>query len=240
MGRAAGSDMTAPSPRHGLVVAKLLALRPLELGLSTGWDAAARGEWAKLHAEAEAFNPRCFELSALSADELPSLLEWLRRAKPKASHLSFHGPSKGMQDADLDRVVALLEPMTAFGPVVMHPDTMGELAPYRRLASALLIENMDARKPVGARPADLDEIFAELPEARFCLDVSHVVSIDPTMQLGFDLVERHGARLAEVHVSSVDAGCHHVETTVADIGRYRPLLARCTAVPWILESAPAE
>lgn len=240
MGRA-GSDYGESSVGESYaVVSRLLELEPLALGMSTGWDQEARGDWEQLQRNAEQFNPFCFELSALSVDELPSLVHFSSRKMSWSPDLSFHGPAKGMGEAEIARVVPLLAHLARYGPVIMHPDTMGELNDYRVLESKLLIENMDARKPIGATPEQLEKIFRQLYLAGFCLDLAHVKTLDPTMALGHELLDRFADRLGEVHISSVDQGCHHIETNLADIELYAPLLARATHVPWILESAPAE
>jgi hypothetical protein len=239
MGRAGGDNQGGLGKPHA-VVSSLLALSPLALGISTGWDVTNRGNWKELYRVAEAFNPFCFELSALSASEIPSLTKFVSQELPLNGYVSFHGPSKGMEDVDQKQVIRYLHALRLYGHVIMHPDTMGEMEPYRLLESNLLIENMDSRKPIGAYPDQLEEVFKTLPLANFCLDVAHAKSIDPSMQLAHELIDRFSYRLKEVHISSVDSGDHHIETTLADIQLYSPVLSRVTEVPWILESAPAE
>jgi hypothetical protein len=70
--------------------------------------------------------------------------------------------------------------------IVMHPDTMDELALYRPLGHKLLLENMDSRKPDGRTPEDLhhvsltdeaEELF--IPVLRRCLDVPWIFEAPP-------------------------------------------------------------
>ena len=107
---------------------------------------------------------------------------------------------------------------------------------YRALGSALVLENMDARKPTGRTVAELAPYFAVLPEAGFCLDVAHVLSIDATMETGERLLDAFAGRLRHLHVSSVDGRCRHVPLTVEHETRFAELLRRCPDVPWILEA----
>jgi hypothetical protein len=51
-------------------------------GISTGVFAEARGDWPEMVAEACRISPFAVELSALSGDELPGLIAYLR-AKPR-------------------------------------------------------------------------------------------------------------------------------------------------------------
>jgi sugar phosphate isomerase/epimerase len=118
----------------------------------------------------------------------------------------------------------------------MHPDTIEDAAPYRLLGRKLVLENMDARKRGGRTAAELAPYFAALPQAGFCFDVAHVASVDPTLAEGERLLDRFGARLRHVHVSSLDEECHHVPLTAADEERFTRLLRRCRDVPWILEA----
>ena len=99
---------------------------------------------------------------------------------------------------------------------------------------------MDVQKPGGRDVAELESYFDALPQARFCLDVAHVETVDPTMELAHAFLDAFGERLCELHVSGIDANCRHVELALADVERYEPVLHHCRHVPWILESFPAD
>jgi sugar phosphate isomerase/epimerase len=102
-----------------------------------------------------------------------------------------------------------------------------------------VLENMDARKPVGQRPEELGELFAALPEAGFCFDVAHAAQVDESMALAHALLDAFGGRLRHVHVSSLRAGrATHVPLYRKDEHRFREVLQRCPDVPWILEALP--
>jgi hypothetical protein len=95
---------------------------------------------------------------------------------------------------------------------------------------------MDARKESGRTAAELEPVFAALPEAGFCFDVAHAWSIDPSMREGQLLLDRFAGRLRHVHVSSLDgAGCH-APLTAEQEKLFAPLLGRCRDVPWIFEA----
>ena len=111
----------------------------------------------------------------------------------------------------------------------------GRIAKYGA-SSALVLENMDARKTTGRTVAELAPFFAVLPEAGFCLDVAHVLSIDATLETGERLLDAFAGRLRHLHVSSVDGRCRHVPLTVEHETRFAELLRRCPDVPWILEA----
>ena len=98
---------------------------------------------------------------------------------------------------------------------------------------------MDRRKAVGQTAEHLDRVFAALPEAGLCFDIPHAASVDRTLAVANELLDRHGTRLRHVHLSSLDADCHHKPLTHEDEQQFAELLDRCRDVPWILEAPPA-
>jgi hypothetical protein len=188
-------------------------------------------------AEALDLSPFAAELAALSEAELPALEEYLT-ARPELpfAYLTVHAPVKHlrMPEAELVRRLTRLAPLV--DGIVVHPDAMDDPRAYRALGPALVLENMDARKPTGRTVAELAPFFTALPEAGFCLDVAHVLSVDPTVEAGERLLDAFADRLRHLHVSSVDERCRHVSLTVEHETRYAELLRRCPDVPWILEA----
>lgn len=207
------------------------------LGASTGMLAAPRGDWAALADEALDTSVFAVELAALAEPELPGLLTFLReeRALP-FRYVSVHAPSKQRSLPEAELVEALLPLLPRVDAIVVHPDTIGDPEPWRALGGTLVLENMDARKADGRTADELAPWFAALPQAGLCLDVAHVASIDPTMAEGHELLDRFGARLRHLHVSSLDEDCHHLPLSADDERRFTPLLSRSRDVPWILEA----
>jgi hypothetical protein len=207
------------------------------LGISTGALLEQRGDWEALVAEAQRTSTFAVELAALSADELPELLHFLTTAPALPFHfISLHAPSKGRRLREKQLVAMLMEVVRCVDAVVVHPDTIDDPARYAALGSALVLENMDARKRDGRTAAELDPYFAALPQAGFCFDVAHAASVDEGLGEGERLLDRFGARLRHVHVSSLDEDCHHVALSAGDEERFGALLRRCRDVPWILEA----
>jgi hypothetical protein len=217
----------------------LLTAHPT-IGCSTGYMDDLREDWDGLVEAAARTSGFAIELSALSEDELEGLVAYLRAAPPLPFRfVSVHGPSKDRRMSD-DELVSLLEQLPArVSAIVMHPDAMVDLAPYRRLGRRLCIENMDARKPIGQTAAGLDRYFDALPEARFCFDVAHAQAVDPSLAVARDLLSRFSLRLSHVHLSSLDDEQHHVPLTEADQEAFAAVLKRCSDVPWILEAPPS-
>jgi hypothetical protein len=177
------------------------------------------------------------ELSALSSDELPGLLDYLR-SNPRLPfrYLSVHAPVKGSSEDDFELLGQLPLWVRA---VVVHPDVLpAELGPLRRLGGRLLLENMDSRKDTGRTVSELAPFFDQLPDAGFCFDVAHCWSIDPTMTLGHDLLDAFRSRLRHVHLSSLAAGGQHVGLTAEHEELFAGVLDRCRDVPWVLEALP--
>ncbi|MBO0767936.1 MAG: TIM barrel protein [Solirubrobacterales bacterium] len=209
------------------------------MGLSTGVLVDAWGDWPELVRRAADVSPYAVELSALSGTELPGLTEYLR-SSPRLPfrYVSVHAPSK---DPSGDEAELLGRLPLWVRSIVVHPDVLpSDLTPYRRLGSRLLIENMDARKTEGQSVAELAEIFTELPDAGFCLDVAHSWSLDHSAEqhLSHDLLDAFRRRLRHVHLSSLDEDGQHVELSLEHEELFAPVLDRCRDVPWILEASP--
>ena len=179
------------------------------------------------------------ELSALSGGELEPLVRFLADAPASLEgfdYISVHAPAKGWSrpERELSAVLGGLPDQVA--AIVMHPDSMSELAPYAELGERLALENMDTRKNDGRTVDELEVYFAALPESRFCFDIAHAGLHDPTMTLAHELLDAFGERLVEVHLSSIRGDGRHVELRDEDRERFSAVLERCAGVPWILEA----
>jgi hypothetical protein len=207
------------------------------LGASTGYMEEQREDWEALVGVAVEVSTFAAELAALSEEELPGLEAYLS-GSPELPfcYLSVHAPVKALRlpEAELVRRLARLAPVV--DAIVVHPDAIEEPRLYRELGSCLVLENMDARKPTGRTAAELAPYFRALPEAGLCLDVAHVLSVDPTMAEGGRILDAFAGRLRHLHVSSVDEECRHVALRADQEERFEPLLRRCPDVPWILEA----
>src|SRR4051794_25854814 len=202
--------------------------------------AARREDWATLVRRACEVSTFAVELSALGERELPGLLAFLDGQPRLPFHyLSVHAPTKGRRLGERE-LAALLGRLPAHvDSIVVHPDQLVDVEAWAALGHRLVLENMDTRKPAGQRPEQLAALFAILPQAGFCLDVAHAGDVDPTLCLAHDLPAAQGARLRQVHVSSLrrDRGSH-VPLTRRDELRFASVLRRCPDVPWILEAPP--
>lgn len=207
------------------------------LGTSTGALLDRRGDWPGLVVEAQHTSTFAVELAALAAEELPGLLHFLDTAPALPFRfISLHAPSKGRRLRETQLVAMLMQVQRSVDAIVVHPDTIDDPARYAPLGSTLVLENMDARKQDGRTADELEPYFAALPQAGLCFDIAHAASVDDDLEEGERLLDRFGARLRHVHVSSLDEDCHHVPLTAADEDRFGPLLRRCRDVPWILEA----
>jgi len=208
------------------------------IGFSTG--ALARDDVRRAVDISLAAGLDAIELSALRLRQLGPLVALLADLDADLAafrYVSFHVPSRFTAGQEAD-VLALLEPVHERGwPLVVHPDVLHTRPAWRRFGSALLIENMDDRKPFGQTVDDLAPLFRDLPEARLCLDLAHARQVDPTLGEAERLLLHLAPRLAELHVSHVDPRSTHHPLTEDALAAYRelaPLLP--PGVPVILES----
>jgi hypothetical protein len=210
------------------------------VGCSTGYMLDNRGDWPALIDSAARTSSAAIELSALSEEELPGLLDYLADAPRLPFHfVSVHAPSKHRVSSDAGLVERLQRLPAWVSAIVLHPDTMNDVGAYERLGRRLVIENMDLRKQTGQTARDLVALFEALPQARLCFDIAHAKMVDPTMQAGAELLTAFATRLSHVHLSSLDERSSHVSLTASDEALFSDLLRRCADVPWILEAPPS-
>ncbi len=208
-------------------------------GVSTGVFYKARASWPDMVEQASRYSTQTIELSALHVDELDGLVEFCRTArailKPFGT-VSVHAPAKGIDGND-KHVCELLEQLPEFvDRIVLHPDVVSDWRPWTNLGPRLTVENMDRRKPFGCTVAELEDVFEYVPDAGMCLDLAHVVTMDPSLQLADEILDTFGDRLREVHVSSIDHDAHHVPLTLTDGQRFGRFVETCGHVPWIYEA----
>jgi hypothetical protein len=216
-----------------------LLSRHLTVGCSTGFMRDERGDWPALVDRAAGMSTLAVEFSALSEDELPGLVDFLRMGPSLPfDYVSVHAPSKSLVLSEHERVDLLLELPPYVQAIVVHPDTLESFAEWGRLERRLVIENMDRRKSGGQTADELEAVFAALPHAGLCFDIAHAKHVDPSLAEGAEILDRFAFRLRHVHLSSLDEGGHHVSLTEVDERLFESLLGRCRDVPWILEAPP--
>jgi len=215
----------------------LLVSNHVTLGCSTGYMVHARGAWPALVEESLATSTLAVELSALSEEELPGLIDFLQGDPPMPFHyVGVHAPSKGLVMSEEERVEQLLRLPPRVSTIVVHPDDLADLQSWQRLGRRLVIENMDARKDGGQTADQLAVYFDALPQAGLCFDIAHAKHVDPSLAEGMAILDRFEARLRHVHLSSLDGSGHHIPLTDDDEELFAAALARCRDVPWILEA----
>jgi hypothetical protein len=178
------------------------------IGFSTG--AIAKSNYLIALNDLLVHNVLAVELSALRFSELGSLVEALPGLDLSSFDVvSFHAPSSFGPDEECF-VVRLLQQVVQLGiPTVVHPDVIYSFECWTPFSRWLLVENMDKRKTLGRTADELSELFAKLPEARLCFDIGHARQVDPTMMEARRILEKHGGRLAEVHLSEVNSSSRH-------------------------------
>ena len=214
-----------------------LISRHLTVGCSTGYMVDARGDWPGLVERSAATSTLAVELSALSEDELPGLIDFLGSDPSMPFHyVSVHAPSKGLALAEQERVRLLTQLPPRVRAIVVHPDLLEDLDAWQPVGRRLVIENMDDRKSSGQTADQLVPLFDALPLAGLCFDIAHAKHVDPSLEEGRALLDRFADRLRHVHLSSLDQDGHHVPLTGEDEELFTVLLQRCRDVPWVLEA----
>ena len=211
------------------------------IGISTG--ALCGGDWRQAVAILNRKSVSAVELSALRLVEFDELAEEaLSFARQGFAYVSFHAPSAFPAEHELE-VVTKLARIVAHGfPVIAHPDCIRDFKCWRKLGDGLLIENMDKRKPFGRTVSELRPVFAKLPDARWCFDIGHAKQVDTTMIHASQMLDAFGDRLAEIHLSDVDASSKHHPLNEQALRSFRGVLnaSQVEGIPIILETPVTE
>jgi len=205
------------------------------IGFSTG--ALARGDFRSALVTLRRHGIRVVELSALRVAELDPLVNAMSSLDLNDfSFVAIHAPSRYEREQEA-RIIERLQALVGLGyPVVVHPDVIFDRPRWRALGEALLIENMDKRKPIGRTADELRDFFGELPAARFCFDIGHARQVDPSMTEAALLLCAFQDRLAEVHMSEVNTASRHDPISANAVSAFSSVLSSIPeAVPIVLE-----
>jgi hypothetical protein len=207
------------------------------IGFSTG--ALAKGDFRLAIELLLGRGIAAVELSALRSQELGPLVSALRTLPLKSfSYVSLHVPSNFQRDEEDSILQPLLEAQKMIDAFVLHPDTTHDVIKWRALGEKLLIENMDKRKPGGRTAEELAKYFDLLPEAGLCFDIGHARQVDSSMNTAYMILQEHGSRLREVHISHVNTQSKHDPLTYDAILSFQELAYLIPEdVPVIIESS---
>lgn len=208
-------------------------------GFSTG--ALALGDFRRGLELLRGTDADAVELSALREDELPLLMEALADLELGAFRdISVHAPGRFSTLDEPDAARLLFACVDRGFRVVLHPDAIRDPGCWRDFGSLLCIENMDKRKSTGRTAVELRRFFAELPEASLCLDLAHARQFDTTLGVARSILGEFGKRVAQIHLSELDARSHHGPLSMAAVHSIQTLNHWIPSVPVILESAVPE
>jgi len=185
---------------------------------------------------------QAIELSALRQNELIPLLDALNGLDLAGfEYIAIHAPSQFDPRWEATLWDRLRDELWRGWPIVLHPDALCDFGLWRELGSAVCIENMDKRKPIGRSARELATIFEHLPDATFCFDIGHARQFDPTMTEAYLILRDFGSRLRQVHVSEVNTRSKHDLLSFASIIAFQEVAHLIPPdVPLILEFPVAE
>lgn len=205
------------------------------IGFSTG--ALARGDFRE-GIRLQVGRCDAIELSALREEELDPLVDAISTLSLETfPYVSFHAPSHLQKWNEKQVVTRLMQLPEIIESIIVHPNIITDDRHWVRLGSRLVVENMDQRYSVGKSASELNAVFRRLPQARFCFDVGHARQVDPTMGIAVQFLDRFSDRLAEIHISEVDADSRHCPISFAASQAFQRVLPQIdNRVPVIIES----
>ena len=181
---------------------------------------------------------QAIEISAIRIQELEPTLQALSDPDlGRFSYVSIHAPSRFDRISEEHVFQSLYEHRSRRWAIVVHPDTLYNLSLWRRLGELLCIENMDNRKQIGRTAQEMEQVFSELPNATFCLDLGHARQIDSSMTEAYLMIKAFASRLRQIHISEVNARSKHDHLSFVSILDYQEVSGRIAeSVPAIIES----
>jgi len=205
-------------------------------GFSTG--ALAQGDFRKGLDILRGTSAQAVELSALREGELPTLMHALDDLPlDQFQYVSVHAPSRLTTLSEREVAELLLPCLDRGWHVVVHPDVIHDAGCWQAFGPLLCIENMDKRKKTGRTATELRQFFVALPQASLCLDLAHARQVDTTLAVArFILAEFGGERLAQLHLSELDAQSRHAPLSTAAVYAVQAMAHWAPPVPVILES----
>lgn len=97
--------------------------------------------------------------------------------------------------------LARLNKLVSLDCIVIHPDIVEDFSVFQNTDLPFAFENMDKRKESFQTPEELDELTKKYGFNKFVLDVNHIFTVDPTMELAKRFYEIVGDRIVEIQVS---------------------------------------
>lgn len=207
----------------------------LLFGFSTG--ALALGDFRRGLDLLRQTDATAVELSALREHELPILMKEIGDLSlSQFQYVSVHAPSRLVSLVESDVAEMLLPCLDRGWRVVLHPDAIQDAGCWRAFGSSLCIENMDKRKPTGKTADELRGFFTQLPQASLCLDLAHARQVDTTLSVARLILAEFGERIAQVHLSELDARSRHAPMSLATVLAIQQIVHWIPAVPVVLEA----
>lgn len=120
-------------------------------------------------------------------------------------YVSFHAPKfnygKNKGTYELFDKIRRIDNMRKLNTVVFHPDTIKDFGVFEKAGFNIALENMDDRKESHQKTEDFDEIFSQDNNYKLVLDVNHIYSNDPSMELAKDFYTKFKDRISQIHLS---------------------------------------
>lgn len=132
-------------------------------------------------------------LDAVSRKDLEGF-SWVSLHAPKIDYSSQEG-------VEVLRKIKRIHAERQLDLVVFHPDRVADFGVLEASGLPVGLENMDKRKKAFKAPEDFMTVFRDHPGFKLVLDVNHIFTNDPSMELAKDFYEKFGDRIAEVHLS---------------------------------------
>jgi sugar phosphate isomerase/epimerase len=186
----------------------------------------------------------CIEINIAKHSYLDEAVQLDFDLVKKFKYRSLHAPTdlsypNAFTNGNYDKLLKVASNLRIH-TLVFHPDTVDEytvfMGYFAKRSFDIAFENSDKNKSWGQTVADMTEVFKFAPNAKFVLDINHMITNSQTSKDAAMFHQEFGDRLVHYHVSGYDSANIHCTLIEASKNQQDFVLGSVSQnVPIILE-----
>src|SRR3989338_8435881 len=126
-------------------------------------------------------------LIKMTDNDLAEIAKFVPGDFDKFDYVSVHAPiieyGHNEETEKIFKLIERINQIRILDLVVFHPNTIMDFSVFDDLDFPVAFENMDRNKSTHQYPKEFEKIFARDKELRLVLDVNHIYTVDPSMDL---------------------------------------------------------
>ena len=144
-------------------------------------------------------------LIKMTDNDLAEIAKFTPEHFDKFDYVSVHAPiieyGHNEETKKIFKLIARINQIRVLDLVIFHPNTINDFSVFDDLDFPVAFENMDRNKLIYQYPEEFEKIFGRNKEFQLVLDVNHIYTVDPSMELAFAFYKKWGHRIGQIHLS---------------------------------------